>query len=48
MDYEKFITTIGALAESVAMFYSGLVQNGIEHDDALEIVKAFITTTLKP
>lgn len=48
MDYEKFITTIGALAESVAMFYNGLIQNDVEHDDALEIVKAFITATLKP
>ena len=45
---DELITAIGALAEVAAELYRQLIKNGFKQKDALELVKEYIATSLKP
>lgn len=46
-DAERFIAAIGALAESVKVFYDSLIAQGFEHNDALKMCNTFVESTLE-
>lgn len=44
---EEFATSIGAFAETVALFYDTMIAQGLNADEAMELAKHLITVTLK-
>lgn len=44
---KNFVSALGSLAESTAILYKTLLQNGFGRQEALELSKSFIQSVLK-
>lgn len=44
---KNFVSALGSLAESTAILYKTLLQNGFDRQEALELSKSFIQSVLK-
>lgn len=44
---KNFVSALGSLAESTAVLYKTLLQNGFDRQEALELSKSFIQSVLK-
>jgi hypothetical protein len=44
---KNFVSALGSLAESTAILYKTLLQNGFDRQEALELSKTYIQSVLK-
>lgn len=44
---KNFVSALGSLAESTAVLYKTLLQNGFDRQEALELSKTYIQSVLK-